>query len=172
MFIFKHSNPFPSFSLCLQNYIRDHCSNCITVKVTRVRRVWHLTEKNLRRFSLLWSLKLSVFNFTLWVPHSPYPSPVSVYQICIYSVIILRTFCEPNTVPDCGHQKESSQIKVYALIGQQQVPWRKIKQRKGIRKCQSWVGDVIYNRVVREILIEKVILEQRIERGKKFLNTY
>lgn len=60
---------------------------------------------------------LSVLNFAPGVPHSPYPSPVSMYPICIYSVIILRLFCEPSTVPDCGHQKESSQAKVYALTG-------------------------------------------------------
>ena len=55
--------------------------------------------------------------FSPWVPHSPSPSPVSVFQICIYSAVLLRTFCEQDTVPDCGHQKESSQIKVYALSG-------------------------------------------------------
>lgn len=52
------------------------------------------------------------------------------------------------------------------------MPWRKIQQRKGIRKGQSGVGGVIYNRVVRGILIEKVIFEQRTERGKTFSNTF
>ena len=43
------------------------------------------------------------------------------------------------------------------------MPWRKVKQRKGIRKCQSGVGDVIYNRVVREILIEKATFDKDFE---------
>lgn len=68
-------------------------------------------------------------------------------------------------------QKGSNQIKVSALIGQQQVSWRRIKQREGIRKCQGEVGGVTYKRVVGEIHTKKVTSEQRIEGGEIVLNS-
>lgn len=43
-------------------------------------------------------------------------------------------------------QKRSNGREVSALSGQQQAPCRKIRQRKGTRKCQTEAGSVTGNR--------------------------
>lgn len=98
MLIFKHSNPFRSLSPCPRDYIRDNYSNCISMAMTSVRRVGASGIQKLRRHSCHG-------NHARSVAHSPYPSPVSLDQTCIYSVTFLRTCCGPHTVHDGGHPK-------------------------------------------------------------------